>query len=125
MKRVLGGKAAVIFAACCRTDFDMISVDVVFMLLLLLMIIGFVVYFVVFLMLFVLQEAFVILIKRLLVIIQFFGVFFLLPMICSWLVALLCVQVYVQHSGWLDRVLRYGWFVVHIWVRWLLLLALV
>ena len=54
---------------------------------------------VVFLMLFILLEAFTILVKCLLVIIQFFGMFFLLAMICGRSVALLCVQADVQLSG--------------------------
>ena len=116
------------FAACCKTNFDIVSIDVVIMLLLLLMIIGSVICVVcihiIHLMLFVLLKAFAILIKRPLVVLQSFGRFFLLAMICSWSVALLCIQVDVRLSGWLDRVLQYSWFAIHVQVCWLRLLLL-
>ena len=92
----------------------MVSVDVIIVLQLLLIIIGFIVHVVVFLMLFVLLEFFAILVKRLQVVVQFFGMHFLQAMIRSWSVALLCVQVNVRFSRWLERVLRYSWFTVYI-----------
>ena len=52
--------------------------------------------------------------------------FFLLLMIRSRSVVLLCVQIDVRFSGWLDGVLQYSWFAIHVWVCQLLpLLALV
>ena len=123
MKSILGGKAVVTFAACHKMDFDMVSVNVIIVLQLLLMIIGSIVRVVVFLMLFILLEAFAILVKLLLVIVQFFGVLFLLAMIRGWLVALLCVCVDVRLSSLLDRVLQYSQFAIHFQVCQLLLLA--
>ena len=58
----------------------MISVGVIIVLVL-LMVVGFIVHLVVFLILFILLEAFAILLKCLLVVVQFFGVFFLLALI--------------------------------------------
>ena len=90
-------------------DFDVIDIDVLIMLLL-LMTFGFFVHvvhlYVVFLVFFVLLKAFAILVKCLLVVIQSFGVFFLLAIICGRLVALLCIRVEVWLSCWLDRVLQ-------------------
>ena len=111
------------FAACCRTDFDIVSVDVV-MMLLLLMVIRSIIHVVVFLMLFDLLEAFAILVEYLLVVEQFFALFFLLAMIRNRSVAMLCIQVDVQFSGCLDGVLQYFLFAIHVWVCWLLLLLL-
>ena len=111
------------FAACRRTDFDVINIDIVIMLLL-LMINGSIVRVVVFLTLFVLLKAFAILVECLLVVVQFFAVFFLLAMVPSRLVALLFVRVEVQLSGWLNGVLQCSWFAIHIWVCWLLMLLL-
>ena len=122
---VFEDKAAVTFAACCGTDFDVIDIDVVIMLVL-LMIIGSVIHVVcihvVFLMLFVLQEAFAILVEQLLVVVRTLVVFFLLAIVRSRLVAQLCIQFDVRLSGWLNKVLRYSQFAIHVWVRWLLLL---
>ena len=119
VESIFGGKAAMTFAACCSTDFDVTDVNVVIMLVLLI-IIGSIVrvvhIHVVFLMLFVLLEAFAILVKRLLVVVWSFVVFFLLAMIRSCLIALLCIQLYVRLSSWLNRVLQYSRFAIHVWV---------
>ena len=72
MESIFGGKAAVTFAACCSTDFNVIDINVL-IILLLLMIIGFVIHVVcihnVFLVLFVLLKTFAILVKCLLVVV--------------------------------------------------------
>ena len=65
------------YTACRRTDFDVVRVDVIIMLLP-LMIIGSVIGVVNFLMLFVLLKAFAILVECLLVAVQFVAVFLLL-----------------------------------------------
>ena len=51
------------------------------------------------------MEAFEVLVKCLLVVVQFCAMYFLLAMVRGQLVALLCVQVNVQLCSWLDRVL--------------------
>ena len=89
------------------------------------MVIGSIVCVVVPLMLFVLLKAFAILVECPLVVVQFFAMFFLLAMIRSRLVALLCVRVDVRFSGWFDGVLQYSQFAIHIQVCQLLMLLLV
>ena len=80
----------------------------------LLMVIGSIVRVFVFLMLFILLKAFLILVKRQLVVVQFITVFFLLALVRSRSVVLLCLQFDVWLFGWLDRVLQYSQFAIHV-----------
>ena len=64
MKSIFGGKTAVAFAACHRMDFNVVSIDVIIVLVLLI-VIGSIVCVIVFLMLFILLETFAILVKHL------------------------------------------------------------